>query len=333
MVRSGSEPKTCKGMTGHINRLPGLPERPRDAHKGDFGRVLIVAGSPGMTGAGCMAAMAAQKAGAGLVTLGLPASLNTIAATKLTSAMTRLLPEPGEHIIGKEAAQYVLEHAAEFDVMAIGPGVGRAPETQNAMRRLVAELPLPTVVDADALNAIASDVSALKSAPLRRVLTPHPGEMARLLGGEDARRVQADRVGVATQFAREHGIILVLKGAGTVVTDGDRVYVNTSGNPGMAAGGTGDVLTGMAAGLLGQGIEPFSALQLAVFVHGLAGDMAAGAKGELSMTAEDVLDCVPQAFIMCMEAGHGADPAALVTAVRTAAQVRKDRELLAPGDG
>jgi NAD(P)H-hydrate epimerase len=267
-----------------------------------------------------MAATAAQKAGAGLVTLALPAGLNTIAATKLTSAMTRLLPEPGGHIIGEEAAQYVLEHAAEFDVMAIGPGVGRAPETQSAMQRLVAELPMPVVVDADALNALAGDVSALKGARGLRLLTPHPGEMARLLGDEDAGRVQADRVGVATEFAREHGIILALKGAGTVVTDGDRVYVNPSGNPGMATGGTGDVLTGMAAGLLGQGLEPFSALQLAVFVHGLAGDMAARAKGELSMTAEDVLDCVPQAFIVCMKAGHEADPAAVVAAGRTAGQ-------------
>jgi len=307
-------------MTRLINRLPVLPERPRDAHKGDFGRVLIVAGSPGMTGAGCMAAMAAQKAGAGLVTLALPAGLNAIAATKLTSAMTRLLPEAVEHTVGEEAAQYTLDHAGEFDIVAIGPGVGRAPQTQSAMRRLVAELPLPVVVDADALNALAGDVSVLKEASGPRLLTPHPGEMARLLGGGDTGLVQKDRVGVATAFALRHGIILALKGAGTVVTDGDRVYVNPSGNPGMATGGTGDVLTGMAAGLLGQGLDPFPALQLAVFVHGLAGDMAAGAKGELSMTAEDVLDCVPQAFIACAKAGDGTDPAAVVAAIRSIGQ-------------
>jgi hydroxyethylthiazole kinase-like uncharacterized protein yjeF len=303
-------------MARMVDRLPVLAERPRDAHKGDFGRVLVVAGSPGMTGAGCMAAVAAQKAGAGLVTLALPAGLNVIAASKLTSAMTRLLPEPGENIIGEDAATYVVEHGADFDVVAVGPGVGRASETQSAMRRLVAELPMPVVVDADALNALAADVSAATGARGQRLLTPHPGEMARLLGHDDVRRVQADRVGVATQFAREHGVIVALKGAGTVVTDGDRVYVNPSGNPGMATGGTGDVLTGLAAGLLCQGLEPFAALQLAAFVHGLAGDMAAAAKGELSMTAEDVLGWTPQAFMACMKAGQGADPAALVAAAR-----------------
>ena len=304
-------------MTRVVDRLPLLAERARDAHKGDFGRVLVVAGSPGMTGAGCMAAMAAQKAGAGLVTLALPAGLNAIAATKLTSAMTRLLPEPDEHIVGERAARYVLEHGHEFDVIALGPGVGRAPETQDAMRRLVAELPLPVVVDADALNALASDVSVLSVACGRRLLTPHAGEMARLLGHDDARRVQADRAGVATEFARRYGVVLALKGAGTVVTEGERLFINPSGNPGMATGGTGDVLTGLAAGLLCQGLEPFSALQLAVFVHGLAGDLAATAKGELSMTAEDVLDYAPQAFLACTRSGAAARPADLVAAARS----------------
>ncbi len=303
-------------MARIVDRLPALAERPRDAHKGDFGRVLVVAGSPGMTGAGCMAAMAAQKAGAGLVTLALPAGLNGIAASKLTSAMTRLLPEPAEHIIGEQAAQYVLEHATEFNVVAVGPGVGRAAETQGAMKRLVAELTVPAVVDADALNALATDVSVLKGARAPRLLTPHPGEMARLLGHGDTRRVQADRAGVAAEFARRHGVILALKGAGTVVTDGERVFVNPSGNPGMATGGTGDVLTGLAAGLLCQGLEPFSALQLAVFVHGLAGDLAAKAKGELSMTAEDLLDCAPEAFLAYKRAGTAAEPAALAAEVR-----------------
>jgi NAD(P)H-hydrate epimerase len=269
-----------------------------------------------MTGAGCMAAIAAQKAGAGLVTLALPASLNVIAAAKLTSAMTRLLPEPGEPIIGGEAADYVLEHAAEFDVMAVGPGVGRAPATAKAVCRLVAELPLPLVVDADGLNALAGDVGALAGAPGARLLTPHPGEMARLLGQADAREVQADRVGVATRFASEHGVLVALKGAGTVVTDGERVFVNPSGNPGMATGGTGDVLTGMAAGLLCQGLEPLAALQLAVFVHGLAGDLAARAQGELSTRAEDVLDCLGQAFMAVARAGPAADPAELAASVR-----------------
>ncbi|MHC4592291.1 MAG: ADP-dependent NAD(P)H-hydrate dehydratase, partial [Planctomycetota bacterium] len=143
-------------MVQTVDRLPRLAKRPRDAHKGDLGRVLIVAGSPGMTGAGCMAAVAAQRAGAGLVTLALPASLNPIAEIKLTSAMSRPLPEPAQPIIGQEAAVRVLEWAPEFDVVAVGPGVGRAPETQEAVRRLVAELGTPLVVDADGLNALAA---------------------------------------------------------------------------------------------------------------------------------------------------------------------------------
>jgi len=299
-------------MAEQVQHLPGLPDRARGAHKGDFGRVLIVAGSPGMTGAGCMAAVAAQRAGAGLVTLALPESLNVVAEIKLTSAMSRPLPEPSAPILGSEAAEAVLAAQGEFDVMALGPGIGRAPETQEAARRLVEELALPLVVDADGLNALAGHVPLLKAAGGLRLLTPHPGEMARLLGLASAREVQTDRVGVATAFARENGVILALKGAGTVVTNGQRFYVNPSGNPGMATGGTGDVLTGLAAGLLCQGLAPFEALQLAVFVHGLAGDLAARARGELSMTAEDVLDFTPEAFQLVKAAGKGAEPAEIL---------------------
>jgi len=299
----------------HVHKLPTLPARARDAHKGDFGRVLIVAGSPGMTGAGCMAALAAQRAGAGLVTLALPASLNPVAEIKLTSAMSRPLPEPEGPILGQAAAACVLEWADEFDAVALGPGVGRAGPTQEAMRRLVRSLPRPTVVDADALNALASDASALSDAPAPRLLTPHPGEMARLMGSRDACEVQRDRVAAAAGFAREHGVLVALKGAGTVVTDGRRVYVNPTGNPGMATGGTGDVLTGMAAGLLCQGLEPFEVLQLAVFVHGLAGDMAARATGELSMTAEDLLECLPGAFRLFEREGQGAEAEAAAAAM------------------
>lgn len=305
-----------------VSKLPSLPARARDAHKGQFGRVLVVAGSPGMTGAGCMAATAAQRAGAGLVTLALPASLQAIAEVKLTSAMTRGLPEPGEPVIGEAAAERVLGWAEEFDVMALGPGVGRAAETGAAMRRLAAELPLPVVIDADGLNALAEDLSALAEAAGPRLLTPHPGEMARLLGHGDPGRVQADRERIALDFAAEHGMVVALKGAATVVTDGRRIYANPTGNPGMATGGTGDVLTGLAAGLLCQGLEPFEALQVAVFVHGLAGDMAAQICGELSLTAEDLLTSVPQAFQVLAGAGGAVVAEALAEAVRRAGTSR-----------
>jgi NAD(P)H-hydrate epimerase len=303
-------------MVTMVERLPRLPQRRRDAHKGDFGRVLIVGGSPGMTGAPCMAAVAAQKAGAGLVTVGLPESLGLVAAIKLTSAMSRWLPEEQGGVLGEAAAQRVLEWSGEFDVVAIGPGARLAPGTVSAMRHLTEELHCPVVVDADALNALAGATDILRRAQGLRILTPHPGEMARLLGAGSPAEVQNDRMELAVQFARRCGVIVALKGAGTVVTDGERAYVNPSGNPGMATGGTGDVLTGLVAGLLCQGLEPYEAVQLAVFVHGLAGDLAARAVGELSTTAEDVLDRTARAFCIVNETEPDAAPAALAAAVR-----------------
>ncbi|MCD6415251.1 MAG: NAD(P)H-hydrate dehydratase [Planctomycetes bacterium] len=290
-----------------VRRLPALPERPKDAHKGQFGHVLIVAGSPGMTGAGCMAAVAAQKAGAGLVTLALPESLNPIAEMKLTSAMSWPLPQPGAPVLGTEAAELVIGAEQRFDAVAVGPGVGRADETQQAVRMLVGRLERPVVVDADGLGALVGGAGALGSARGPRVLTPHPGEMARLLETTPA-EVQSAREDAAVRFARKHNVLMALKGAGTVVTDGRRIYVNPSGNPGMATGGAGDVLTGLVAGLIGQGMELFDALQLGVFVHGLAGDLAARRVGMISMRAEDVLDCAADAFRLVAEAGADALP-------------------------
>ncbi len=210
-------------------------------------------------------------------------------------------------MLGQAAAETLLESLDRFTIVALGPGLGRARPTVRAVCKLVAEVSLPMVVDADGLNALAGAMGCLDDAAGPRLLTPHPGEMARLLGGT-AEQVQADRRAVAVEFARERGVVLALalKGAGTIVTDGERVYVNSTGNPGLATGGTGDVLTGLVAGLLGQGLELFAALQLAVFIHGLAGDLAAREQGELSLVAEDVLDCVPQAFQLV--AGAGPEP-------------------------
>ena len=279
-----------------VSELPGVPARRPEAHKGDFGHVLVVAGSPGMTGAGCMAAQSAQLAGAGLVTLALPASLNLVAEVKLTSIMSMPLPEAGPGVLGMEAARRLLEVADRFDVAAVGPGLGRAAETEAMVAALLCGLNLPVVVDADGLNAIAARIEVLKQRNAVTVLTPHPGEMMRLCGLGSVRDVQRSRREVAVQFASDHSVLLVLKGHQTIVTDGVALYVNGTGNPGMATGGTGDVLTGMIGGLLCQGLGAFDAAQLAVYVHGLAGDMAAGAKGQLSMTAEDVMAFVPEAF-------------------------------------
>ncbi len=305
-----------EGLT-EVTVLPGLAPRARDTHKGDFGHVLVVGGSPGMTGAACLAAMAAQRAGAGLVTLAVPCSLNPVVEAKLTSAMSWPLPEAEGHVLGPEAARRVLAEAGRFDVVAVGPGLGRAEPTRVAVRMLVRELPRPAVVDADALNALAGATEVLRGAAGPRMLTPHPGEMARLIGG-DARQVQADRRRLAATFAREHGVVLALKGAASIVTDGCRAYTNPSGNPGMASGGTGDVLTGLVAGLHCQGLSGFDAVCLGVFVHGLAGDLAARRVGELSLVAEDVLDCTPRALRLVARSGAGAEAGVVLDSLRGA---------------
>ena len=231
-------------MPNEAHELPVLPPRAADAHKGDFGRVLVVGLLAGHDRApAAWRRRAAQRAGAGLVTVAVPESLNPIVAVKLTSAMTRTLPEPAAPVLDEQGAAIVMQWASEFDAFALGPGIGRAPETTRAAVRLAEELPAPTVIDADALYALGGNTEALKRARSVRLLTPHPGEMARLVG-DGISAVQSDRAGVAVRFAAQHRVVLALKGAGTVVTDGDRLYVNPTGNPGMATGGTGDVLTG-----------------------------------------------------------------------------------------
>jgi hydroxyethylthiazole kinase-like uncharacterized protein yjeF len=305
-----------EGLT-EVSMLPGLPLRARDAHKGDFGHVLVVGGSPGMTGAACLAAMAAQRAGAGLVTLAVPCSLNPVVETKLTSAMSWPLPEDEGQVLGVEAARRVLAEVSRFDMVAVGPGLGRDESTRAAARMLVENLPCPAVVDADALNALAGATAVLRAAAGPRMLTPHPGEMGRLIG-RDAGQVQADRWRLATTFAREYGVVVALKGAASIVTDGCKAYTNPSGNPGMASGGTGDVLTGLVAGLHCQGLSCFDALCLGVFVHGLAGDLAARRVGELSLVAEDLLDCAPEALSLVARWGAGAEASVVLDALRNA---------------
>ncbi|MFC1713947.1 NAD(P)H-hydrate dehydratase [Candidatus Poribacteria bacterium] len=273
-----------------------LPIRRRDAHKGSFGKALILAGSVGFTGAAALASEAALRIGAGLVTLGIPESLNTVMEVKLTEVMTRPLPETESQSLASEARDEIMDLVDGLDVVALGPGLSRDPETVSLVRQLCREIRIPKVIDADGLNALAEDRDVLKDLSSQTILTPHPGEMARLMGCSIS-DVQSDRIGVAQDFAKENGIVLVLKGVPTVTTDPlGMVYLNSTGNPGLASGGTGDVLTGAIAGLLAQGLDAIDAAILGVYVHGLAGDLAAEAQGEAGMLAGDVLRHLPAAI-------------------------------------
>ncbi len=270
--------------------------RPRAAHKGTYGHLLIVAGSLGKTGAAALAARAALRSGAGLVTVATPASQQPVVAGLTLEAMTEPLPETTARTISEKAAGVVAELASRRDAVALGPGIGLDPETQAAARRLVAELATPMAVDADGLTALAGHLDVLRAAAGPRCLTPHPGEMARLLGAQTA-DVQRDRIAAVRDFVTRQRVHLVLKGAGSVVGDPDgRVFVNPTGNPGMASGGTGDVLTGVLGAFLARGLAPGDALACAVYLHGLAGDLAADDTGEESLIAGDVIEALPAAF-------------------------------------
>jgi NAD(P)H-hydrate epimerase len=273
-----------------------LPRRRPDAHKGDCGRVLVVGGSVGFTGAVALASMGALRAGAGLATAGVPASLNDILEVKMTEAMTLPLPESTERALAPEAADRALAFAAACDAAVLGPGLSRHPGAAACARRLGVELRIPTVVDADGLNAFEGEAALLASAKAPRVLTPHPGEAARLLGGS-ADAIRSDPLASARRLAGATRCVVVLKGAPTVISSADgRIWINPTGNAGLATGGTGDVLSGLIGGLLAQGLRADDAAIAAVYVHGLAGDLAAAARTEWGLIAGDVLDSVPAAL-------------------------------------
>lgn len=277
-----------------VTDLPALAPRTADGHKGTYGHVLVVAGSRGMSGAAILCGRAALRGGAGLVTVASPEPIQpTIAAGDPCYLTTPLsADDQGRVAINAEAA--ALAAAIKCDVIACGPGLGQSQGVSKVLTALLSRSGKPCVFDADGLNNFAGRTEAFRrTAPL--VLTPHPGEFARLLGKtRDA--VLLDRENLAIGFAANHGLVLVLKGHQTIVTDGKRLYRNTTGNPGMATGGTGDVLTGLLAALMGQGLDPYSAAQLATYLHGLAGDLARDEIGEVSMIASDLLDCLPRAF-------------------------------------
>ena len=278
---------------------PLLAPRPRDSNKGMYGHVLIVGGSFGKSGAAAMAGMAALRAGAGLSTVATPARVLTSVASFAAELMTEPLAETPAGSIAQAAAASgrFLELTKPMTVVAIGPGIGRHPETVEFVHEAVHQTQVPLVIDADGLNAFTGETNLLDGRKRPLVLTPHPGEMSRL-AGISIKAVQADRLNVARSFARQHHLVLVLKGDRTIIALPDgRAWVNPTGNPGMATGGTGDILTGMTAGVIAQMPNDYArAAVAAVYLHGLAGDVARERMGEHSLTATDLLDALPEAF-------------------------------------
>lgn len=273
-----------------------IKKRRRESHKGDFGRVFVVAGSVGLTGAATLCSNAALRSGAGLVTLGIPTSLNSAMEVKLTEAMTLPLAETKELSLSLKAEKKILEKAEDSEVVVLGPGLSRQRETSRLIRKIVLKIKKDLVLDADALNAVAVETSLLKKMKGRCVITPHEGEMSRLIN-KSAGYVKNNRLSVAKKFSRDYNAVVVLKGHGTVVADIDgKFYINKTGNPGMATAGSGDVLTGVIAGFLAQGLKLFDAARLGVYIHGLAGDLAAKDKGEIGLIAGDILEKIPYAI-------------------------------------
>ncbi len=274
-----------------------IPSRPPSAHKGTYGHAAIMAGSVGKTGAAAMAAMGALRVGTGLVSVATPASCNDVLEAKLLEAMTAPMPETDAKSLASSALEPLLAFVQARTAAAIGPGLTVHPDTSALVRRLLERVDKPMVVDADGLNALTGHLGVLAACKHPPVLTPHPGEMARLEDQATAHTINADRLGTATRFARQHRVILVLKGARTIVADtSGAAAICPTGNPGMATAGTGDVLTGMIAGLLAQRLPPWEAACAATYLHGLAGDLAAARLGQAGMTARDVLDQIPYAL-------------------------------------
>lgn len=267
------------------------------AHKGDFGHCLVIAGSTGKTGAAALSANSAVRAGSGLVTLAVAESIHAILEIKTTEVMTCSLPDMGNGYLTQSNYPVIEKILAGKDAVAIGPGLGQHPGTYALVQNVVESTELPLVIDADGLNALTADVSVLKRKKSKQVvLTPHPGEMSRLLG-TSVSEVEAIRISVAQEFARTYDVCLVLKGARTVIASpAGSVAINGSGNPGMASGGMGDVLTGIIVSLMGQGYSAWDACRLGVFLHGSAADMVADEKGEIGITASDVLEMLPYAY-------------------------------------
>ncbi|HEY8241613.1 MAG TPA: NAD(P)H-hydrate dehydratase, partial [Kiritimatiellia bacterium] len=273
-----------------------FPRRRRVSHKGDYGHVLLIGGARGYAGAVALAARAAMRSGVGLVSALVPASIRGDVAGACLEGMVWGGAETAEGTLSARAWKDIQPRLEDFSAILVGPGLTRHEESAKLVRLIAADCPLPLVIDADAISVMEGEARAIARKGRQQVLTPHPGELARLLG-KDGKAIQADRVGHARAAARETGSVVVLKGAGTIVAEhGKPSQVNMTGNPGMATGGTGDVLAGLITGLLGQGFSAFDAARSGVYIHGRAGDNAAWRKSQVSLTAGDVIDEIPFGF-------------------------------------
>lgn len=271
-------------------------KRPLTSHKGDFGRVFVLAGSEGLSGACYLTSMAALRSGAGLVTVGVPKILVLSLARRLTEAMMKPLPQTKDGTLSRRASTPVLNFLKTQDVLAIGPGLSLNRETQSVICKTALSSKKPMVIDADGLNAFKGKTNLLRKLKAPAILTPHSGEFIRLFSGKMPKGDQMRKL-KALQAAKTYRTVIVLKGHHTVVASPEgAVYINKTGNPGMATGGSGDVLTGVIAAMLGQKVKPFEAACFGVFIHGLAGDLAAKKKGEISLVAGDILNALPLAF-------------------------------------
>lgn len=275
-----------------ITTVPVLPPRPIDGHKGTFGKVLVIAGSMGFSGAAALSGQAALRGGAGLVRVAVPRSILPIVASLDPCYTTIPLPEDDGQV-SSDALAVLLPHLADNDIVAVGPGLGQGRGVRELLAALITRPDLKLVIDADGLNALAKTPDWIATRKASIVLTPHPGEMQRLWENAFRESIPGDRKELAIRFADKSGGLVVLKGAGTVVADSSRVYVNTTGNPGMATGGAGDVLTGLIAAMGGQGLSLFDAAVLGVYLHGLAGDLAAQIYSQVALIATDILHYLP----------------------------------------
>ncbi len=289
----GSRLMLLTGAAAHA----ALPTRRPSSHKGTYGHVGVIAGSVGKTGAAAMAALAALRIGTGLVTVAVPSSVNDVLEAKLLEVMTLPMPETKARTFARTGLERLLAFAGARDAVVVGPGLTTHPETVDLVQEFVKRIDKPCVLDADALNALAGKASLLTECKRPPVITPHPGEMARLETEATTQSVNQDRLGTATRFARERGVFVILKGARTVIARPDGLAaICPTGNPGMATAGTGDVLTGMVGGFLAQGLSPWDAACAATYFHGLAGDLAASLLGQAGMIARDLIRQIPHAL-------------------------------------